>query len=161
MSELTTKLEEIKNQIRCCKCNKLLALHLPNEHVEIKCARCDTLNRIVEGMGDQLLVTDPDGKILFVNRASEVATGFDSNESIGKKPSELWGHNMSPEFYKDMWKTIKDDKKTFRGKMNNVKKTGEPYNVELIISPVIDSGGAVLFYVGISIAEKKVISKTV
>ena len=36
-------------------------------------------------------------------------------------------------------------------KMTNKKKSGELYNLELIISPILDTKGDILFFVGIEV----------
>jgi len=88
------------NQVRCLKCDKLLANRVVREHFEIKCPRCGTLNKIIEQMIEQMIVTDPEGKILYINSAVEKASGYSAHEAIGKRPSELWGAQMPKEFYK-------------------------------------------------------------
>jgi len=46
MKDTPQKTQENKNHIRCSKCNKLLAKHLPSECFEIKCARCGAIGVI-------------------------------------------------------------------------------------------------------------------
>lgn len=137
--------------IRCVKCSKMLAKSVDFLGAEIKCSRCGTLNRIFEKMIEQVIITDSNGVILFINGAVEKATGYGLHEAIGKKPSELWGGNMSKEFYADMWKKILEDKKPIKIKMTNKRKNGESYDVELLVSPILDTGGEVIFFVGIEI----------
>lgn len=138
------------SQIRCVKCNKLLAKNDSNKF-EIKCERCGTLNKVIEQMIEQVVITDKEGKILFINKSFEETTGFSMHESIGKKPSELWGGKMQKEFYVDLWDKMKNKKESIKVKMTNTKKTGEPYNLELIVSPILDINGDILFFVGIEV----------
>ena len=137
-------------QVRCVKCNKLLAKNTSDEF-EIKCERCGTLNRVFEQMVEQVVITDSKGKILFINKSFEKITGFTIHESIGKRPSELWGGNMTRKFYADLWKKIEGKKESIKVKMTNKRKSGEPYNLELIVSPILDTGGKILFFVGIEV----------
>jgi PAS domain S-box-containing protein len=138
-------------KIRCLKCGKLLAKNKGAIGAEIKCVRCGTLNRILEGMIEQVIITDKRGIILFVNKAVEIATGYSADESIGKKPSELWGGCMPREFYADMWKKMLEKKESIKLKMTNKKKSGEPYDIELLVSPISDTTGEVIFFVGIEV----------
>lgn len=47
MSENVPKVSS-NDQIRCVKCQKLVAKILFSGHFEIKCLRCETLNELVE-----------------------------------------------------------------------------------------------------------------
>lgn len=138
-------------EIRCIKCNKMLAKPHGILGAEIKCLRCGTLNRILEGMVEQVVITNKDGIILFANKAVEIATGYSAHEVIGKKPSELWGGHMPREFYVDMWKRMLGKKESIKLKMTNKKKSGELYDIELLVSPITDTNGEILFFVGIEV----------
>ncbi|MFA5888970.1 MAG: PAS domain S-box protein [Candidatus Paceibacterota bacterium] len=155
MSEVIKKTENYREHVRCTKCNKLLAKSLSSKHLEIKCARCGALTIAFEKNLDQIIITDPKGKILYINEATEKATGYNSTEAIGHKPSDLWGNIMSLEFYKNMWRVIKKEKKIFQGLILNKRKNGEQYEVKLIVSPILDNKRSVMFYVGTEIIIKK------
>jgi PAS domain S-box-containing protein len=133
------------------KCGKLLAKDNGTHGAEIKCLRCGTLNRVLEGMIEQVIITNREGRILFINRAVEVVTGYSAHEVIGKKPSELWGGHMSKQFYAEMWDDMLKKKESAKLKLTNKKKTGESYDVELLVSPVSDTNGEIIFFVGIEI----------
>ena len=47
------------------------------------------LTIILKSMGDGVIVTDVDGKVGFMNPASENMTGFKARESLGKKQEEI------------------------------------------------------------------------
>lgn len=102
----------------------------------------------VESASDHIILTDPEGVIIYVNKAAEKLTGYSFDEMVGNKPS-LWGKQMPMEFYRNMWNVIKKDKKTFAGEMTNKRKTGQLYEVELHISPVFDEVGNIQYFVGI------------
>ncbi len=145
-----------EKELRCVKCGKLIAKNLLRGRFEIKCLRCGTLNIAFEEMVEQVIITDPSGKILFINKAAEDATGYNLHEAIGKKPSEMWGKQMSQEFYNEMWKEIKDGNKTFKTQVTNKRKNGELYEVDFSISPILNVHGEVMFYIGVEvILEKK------
>lgn len=116
--------------------------------IEIKCLRCGSFNSFLERSVDQIIITDPNGVILFANKAVVVGTLYSIKEIVGKTPA-LWGGNMSKEFYQNLWQTIKNEKKTFLGVVRNVKKNGESYLANLRISPVTNISGEIQFFVGI------------
>lgn len=140
--------------VRCAKCKKLIAKSSPEGHLEIKCSRCGELNGALGQMQEQVIITSLDGKVLYINKATQQATGYTELEAIGKTPGELWGGQMSQEFYHDMWRHIKDKKTKFHARMTNVTKSGKLYNVEMIIYPILDKEGLLLFYVATEVLKK-------
>ena len=149
-------LKKIDNEhkIRCNKCGKMLANNCGVSGYEIKCLRCGTLNIILERMIEQVIITDKDGKIIYINEAVQETTGFTLHEAIGKTPSQLWGGQMNKDFYFDMWNKIKNKKESVKLTIKNKKKNGEPYNVELLISPIFSVNGDILFFIGIEVVIK-------
>lgn len=115
----------------------------------------------VEHASDMIIITDPDGKIMFANRAVEQITGFRLREVIGKTP-KMWGGRMPEEFYREMWKAIKIDKTTYKGELTNRRKNGEEFTAEIQISPVIGAKEKIIFFVGIErdISQEKEISRS-
>ena len=155
MSNTPNKIKRIKDHFRCAKCGKLLAKNLTNGGFEIKCLRCGNLNITFDQMIEQVTITDPDGKILYINKAAENATGYFQHEVVGRKPSEFWGKQMPEIFYEKMWRFIKEEKGTFKTRLLNKRKTGEFYEVDFAISPILDVKKNIIFYVGIEVMVKK------
>jgi PAS domain S-box-containing protein len=102
----------------------------------------------VDNASDHIIITDHEGKILFANKAASKITGYEIKEIIGQTP-RLWGGLMPKSYYEKMWKTIKEDKKTFTGEIKNKRKSGEEYIAAVSISPVLSKRGNLLFFVGI------------
>lgn len=140
--------------IRCKKCNKLVAKISSKNIYEIKCTRCGTINLVFDEMQEQVIITDSEGKIVYVNRAVEITTGYSILESMGKKPSELWGGNMDQEFYENMWNKMLDERRSVNFVMKNRRKDGSLYDVELTVSPIIDNQDNIIYFVGIEINSK-------
>lgn len=115
----------------------------------------------VAGASDHVMITDPNGYILYANKAAERMTGYSVDEMLGHHAGQLWGGHMKKSFYEDMWRTIKAEKKTFKGELQNVRKSifkaeimnqrksGEAYVAEATISPILDEHGDVMFFVGV------------
>jgi PAS domain S-box-containing protein len=100
-------------------------------------------------LADHVVITDENAAILYANKAAEKATGFSAEEMLGKNPGDLWGGNMPDDFYKEMWKTIKEDKKPFVGEVLNKRKDGKEYWQEMHISPMLDEAGNVKFFIAV------------
>ena len=112
-------------------------------------------------VADHVVITDPDGNIIYANKAVEKITGYSHEETIGKNPGDLWGGGMPQEFYEKMWRTIKIDKQPFTGEVKNKRKDGTEYWQEIHISPILWENGDVKFFIGIepNITERKVKEK--
>lgn len=95
-----------------------------------------------------IVITDENGSIIYANKSVEIITGFGQNEIIGKNPS-IWGRQMSSFFYKNLWKTIREDRKVFVGEIVNKRKDGSLYHADVRISPILDGVGNVKFFVGL------------
>ena len=121
------------HEFRCVHCGKLLAKNTVEEgHYEVKCIRCGALNVLFRDNKEQIIITDQNGTILFANNLTEVITGYSLEEVIGKTPG-IWGGLMPAEFYKEMWRQIKDEKKIISTTVTNRRKNGEKYIFQKII----------------------------
>lgn len=103
----------------------------------------------IENVSDHIIITDPDGKVIFANRAIERITGYAREEVLGTKAGVKWGGLMGSEYYANLWDTIKNKRETFESDINNKRKSGEQYIAELKIAPILDDQGKVIFFVGI------------
>ena len=101
-------------------------------------------------------ITDPAGKIIYVNPAFEQASGYSKDEIIGKNPN-IFGSGKHPKnFWQKMWSTINAGK-VWVGEVENRRRNGEPFFTNLLISPIIDSTGTIVGYFAVhrDITEQK------
>lgn len=110
-----------------------------------------------------IIFTNPDGVILYANKAAEKLTGYSKKEMIGKTPA-IWGKQMSKSYYANFWKTIKKDLKVYHGNIQNKHKSGHFYDAEIWVSPVLDSEQKLKGFVGIEAdrtKEKKLLNNII
>ena len=142
------------------------SVSLPDPHMRVNLSeeRLRNYLEVVRELGvafdlldDHVVITDPDGNIIYMNEAAERNTGFFREEAFGKNPADLWGGNMSQEFYERMLQRIKVEKLPFVGEARNRKKDGTEYWQELHISPVLWENGDIKFFIGVepNITKKK------
>ena len=118
-------------------------------NLELQVIESKKFKLAVEAASDHIIITDPDGLIIYANKAIETISGYTYEEVVGKNPGDLWGGRMPKEYYAKMWDIIKNKKQNFKDEINNVRKNGERYIAELNITPVMDEHGEILFFVGI------------
>lgn len=155
-----------------CREKKLRALRMENETLQKELAAKNSsatslvndLNKFkmaVDNVSDQIIITDPEGVVLYGNKAMERTTGYKVEEAIGKKAGVLWKTPMPHEYYVRMWNVIKQEKKTFVDEVQNKRKGGEIYTAKIAISPVLNEKGEILYFVGIErdITQEKEVDK--
>lgn len=115
----------------------------------------DRLIQAIEQSGETILITDPDGKIQYVNPAFEKITGYLAAEVIGKKTNILRSGAHEDTLYRQLWETVAGGQ-TWKGLLVNKKKDGSLFTEEATISPVINPAGRVVNYVAVKldISEK-------
>ncbi len=104
------------------------------------------LSTAVEHAGESILITGPDGTILYVNPAFETTTGYSIDDAMGKTADILKSGKHDKAFYEDMWSTIRQGR-IWRGRFTNKKKDGTLYEETATISPIRDEAGRVVNYV--------------
>jgi len=102
----------------------------------------------VEQSAESVLITDPEGRIEYVNPAYERITGYSREEVLGKSPGILKSGQTEPYQYKLLWETITSGK-VWRGKIVNKKKDGSLFTEEMTIAPVKDGQGRITHFVAV------------
>lgn len=112
--------------------------------------------KVFENSIEGILVTDRQGRILRVNDAFTVVTGYRQEEVLGKNPSILKSDHQDPSFYEEMWNSLVSTG-SWQGEIVNKRKNGESYVEWLSISSITGHNGEVVNFVGIfsDITEKK------
>ena len=104
--------------------------------------------------------TNYKGIITYVNDEFCRISGYSADELMGKNHNIVRHPDMPKDAFELMWYTIKDLKQPWSGEVKNRKKDGSAYWVQSIISPILDSHGDVIEYIGIrtDITQQKTIS---
>lgn len=102
----------------------------------------------VEQAAELILITDTDGTIQYVNPSFERVTEYTREELIGKNSRILKSGKHDQAFYKDLWDTIQSGD-VWRGRIINKTKSGRLYQEEATITPIRDSAGNIINYVGV------------
>jgi len=111
----------------------------------------ETIRRLSTAVGQSpaaVIITDPSGRIVYVNRKFTDITGYSSEEIVGENPRLLKSGKTSVEQYRQLWSTIQSGA-TWRGEYQNRRKNGELYWASATIAPVKDESGTITNFVAI------------
>lgn len=103
---------------------------------------------VFENTSEGIVIADHEGNILWINKAFSAITGYAMNEVMGKNPRILKSNRHDSDFYKNMWKTLKE-KGHWEGEIWNRRKNKEVYPEWLLIKAIKDSTGQTVKYVSL------------
>lgn len=101
--------------------------------------------KVFENTSEGVLVTDPNGVIVFTNQAFQEITGYSDADVLGKTPNILSSGQHKQEFYQQMWQSLLE-KGEWQGEIWNRRKNGEVYPEWLTLSAIKDIAGKTVQY---------------
>ncbi|MDQ6954014.1 MAG: PAS domain S-box protein, partial [Mariprofundaceae bacterium] len=106
------------------------------------------LAAVVNQASDAILITNPLGKIEYVNSSFHRITQYKREEVIGKNPKILKSGEYGASYYERMWFDLMDGK-LWKDVFINRRKDGSTYQAEQAIAPIFDSYGNISHFVAI------------
>jgi len=104
-------------------------------------------SNVVHYTVNPIQITDARGRMIYVNPAFEKATGYSKEELIGANPNMISSHKYPREFWGRIWAKINAGD-VWTGEVENRRKDGRPIYTQLLISPIIDTDGRVVGFLG-------------
>ena len=102
----------------------------------------------LSAISDGVMITDPDGYIIWVNPAYSEITGYTADEVIGKHSRILKSGKQNDSYYKDLWDTVNAGN-VWHGELWNTRKNGCHYLEDQSITPVKDQHGIINNFIAI------------
>ena len=126
-----------------------IAIDFNRKYIDVLC-RQKMLDEYKTAVDDSTIVskTNNKGMITFVNDKFCEISGYTQEELIGKPHNIVRHPDMPSEVFQDMWDTIQD-KRTWTGKVKNLKKDGTSYYVQSTLNPIVDYDGNIVEFIGI------------
>ncbi|MDE2389350.1 MAG: PAS domain-containing protein [Betaproteobacteria bacterium] len=109
------------------------------------------LSKILDSCVNGITLADPDQEdmpLVYVNKAFEEITGYTLAETVGKNCRFLQGNEHNQAGVKQLQDAIKN-KKPVEVVLRNFRKNGEMFYNHLLVSPLFDSHGNVLYFLGV------------
>lgn len=110
----------------------------------------DYFDQLMSALNQSAIVsiTDTKGKIVFANENFCSISGYSLPELLGKDHRMLNSSYHKPEFFQNMWETLKKGQ-VWTGEIQNRRKNGEYYWVQSTISVIVNEKNEVVNYVAI------------
>ncbi len=112
------------------------------------CALNARLAAAVEHASETIVITDPEGRIDYVNPAFERTTGYSREEVVGRDVCMLASEECDAESSQKMWTALRNGQ-PWQGYFTNRRKDGSCYREEAAIAPVKDESGRITNYVAV------------
>ncbi len=108
------------------------------------------LNFQKSSLDEHAIVSSADvrGNITYVNDKFVSISGYNREELIGNNHRMVKSDEHSPEFYKELWKTISSGQ-PWHGEVKNLTKDGQIYWVRATIVPFLNEKGKPFKYISI------------
>ncbi len=103
--------------------------------------------RVFQHTTEGILITDPQQRIVGVNRAFSAITGWAEYEVIGRTPALLKSGRHDEDFYAGMWQAV-SERGVWQGEVWNRRKDGSVYPEWLTINRISGDDGQVTHFVG-------------
>ena len=110
--------------------------------------RIRKLYQAIEQSPAATAITDPEGRIEYVNAKFVEISGYCAEELIGSNPRVIKSGLTPPAVYEDMWRTIKSGA-DWHGIVRNRRKNGELYWESEVISPVKNERGEIVKFIAV------------
>lgn len=109
-------------------------------------------------LGTIVSKTDLSGNITYVNSRFCDISGYNEKELIGKPHNIVRHPNMPASAFQELWETIQQ-KKVWKGLVQNRKKDATSYFVESVVVPILDENEVITEYISIRTDVTELIEK--
>jgi diguanylate cyclase (GGDEF)-like protein/PAS domain S-box-containing protein len=104
--------------------------------------------RILESMANGVVLADKNRRLTFLNKAFEQITGYSSQDMLGEFCNLLQGEKTDPEQVQRIRDALASQQ-VFQGELINYRKDGSLFWNQLTISPIFDTQGQLIQFVGV------------
>jgi two-component system sensor histidine kinase/response regulator len=111
---------------------------------------------VVEQSPENIVITNLDSEIEYVNKAFLEQTGYSREELVGRNPRTLQSTKTPEERYNALWLALSRGR-SWQGEFINMRKDGSEYTESALIAPLRQDDGTITHYMFVSsdITENK------
>ncbi|NIZ12771.1 response regulator [Phaeobacter sp. HF9A] len=127
----------------------IMELSWREQELESKQTELEQLSAVAQNASDSIILTDPNGRIIWTNDAFSQMTGFSAKEALGRTPGELLnGPESNPDVIRRIANHINRGQR-YRTEILNYTKSGKKIWVDTHLVPVRDDKGKTRMIIGI------------
>ena len=117
-------------------------------HAEAERRALRTLWWAIEHCPAAILITDREGRIVYVNPRFSAINGYARTEVLHRNPRFLKADAADPAAHAALWSALSAGEE-WRGEVCNRRADGEVYEAEVAIAPVKDAGERVSHFIAV------------
>ncbi len=117
----------------------------------------ELLARAIGSVGSSILITDLDNRIVWLNQAFVLLSGYSAPEILGRTPALLDAERSVRSSYRALWQSTLGRTDAWRGELVNRHKDGSVYITDETVSALTDGSGRITHFVALQhdITQKK------
>lgn len=139
--------------------NNIIKKHIKKIKLKNEVLKIKQHNKL---LNDSTIVskTNKTGIITYANENFCKASGYSKEELIGKNHNIVKHPDNPSELFKELWQTIRFEKKEWHGILKNLTKKGKSYYVKSTIKPIFDINGEIVEYIAVRNDVSSIMSDT-
>lgn len=103
---------------------------------------------ILRQISDSVVVIDREGRIVYWNGGAEKMFGYAASEMLGRRGDNLYVHDESKEFAKDLKRISRGE--DYVGEWKAKRKNGETFWINVKVNVRRDAKGKINSYIGVA-----------
>lgn len=119
------------------------------ERQERDAAEIRKFSKAIEQSPSSVLICDRQWRVEFANQKFTQLTGYDAKAILGKHPGALGENDVENRESRHLWQSIRLQVQrvgVWQGEVNSVRKSGERFWEQLIVTPIKDGAGETTGY---------------
>jgi PAS domain S-box-containing protein len=112
-------------------------------------AAAELERRMLDAVGDAVIVTDLEGRITSWNRGAELLYGWSSSEAVGRNVLDVTPSDLSRAQAEQVFEHLARGQ-SWQGQFVVRRRDGTPFVARVIDSPLLDASGKLIGIVGVS-----------
>lgn len=149
IKQMNTRMHDSHREVRKIKDSLEKMIQKRTEDLVSSNSKLEMFKKILENTSEAVIITDVNGRILDMNDAMSVMTGFEREELLGQDFCLFNSFKQEPDFRERLLETMKKNGH-WEGEVWDRRKDGSVFPKWQTVNTIYDETGAVVNYVGVS-----------
>lgn len=149
IKQMNTRMHDSHSEVLKIKGSLEKMIQKRTEDLVSSNSKLEMFKKILENTSEAVIITDVNGRILDINDAMTVMTGFDREELLGQDFCLFNSFKQEPDFRERLIETMQKNGH-WEGEVWDRRKDGSVFPKWQTVNTIYDETGAVVNYVGVS-----------